>query len=710
MIEPLTSPVANAVALTLIHFLWQGAAVGSGYCLLRESLRRQSIHSGYAGSLLTLGIMSVCPVVTFAWVYDAVPAGTRPQWTDSTQALPESNSVGGHQNPESSSEGQRVSLSHELPERTGLPSPQRQWSEVVESSDTASRADELTIGRIIQLSGPFVLLMWMAGVVLSGARLTAGLFSVLWLKAKRRPVSQSVADQAWQLAHRLGLTTASVFASDRIREAAVVGFWQPVVLLPASWVTSLPPDVIEAVIAHELAHIRRFDVWVNLLQRLVETLLFYHPAVWWISNCIRLEREMCCDELAVAATGQRGRYAIALEQVGRLKISGNQQLLAPSFSGEMKMNLLRRIQNVLGVSSGPTREPAWALGIAMVVLPLVLAGTNGFLSNQNLAVAQEREERRSDETESRRSPEAQSPRRSPEAEAGPRRSPEADTEVRRSAESESGRRRSEERERETRRSPERERDVERDPGERRERRERRESDEDVDRFRPQTDREEVLFRMIQELRREIAELRRSAGEGNRERDGESGRDSERDIPLGRRGGDRAETSLRAGWERSREGRVFKAYDKNGDGAVTVEEWLAMTNGNVSPARREVQTRRFNEAEPSGDGRFSAAEFIHWYSGKRLGVRDGGGREARDGDALRGRQRDGDRERPGRGPRDGEGAPERAPRHGEFEGRRGPRDGDRESDERRDRDQTRDDRSKKEDNGEPLETVFGKQGE
>lgn len=703
MIESLTSPVANAVVLTLIHFLWQGAAVGLGYCLIRGSLRRQTIHSRYAASLLTLGIMSVCPVVTFVWVYDAVSAGTPTRWMDSARVLSESKSVDEPGHLKSAAESQRFHLSDASLERTGLPSPQLQRSQNLEFSRDVSRFDELTIGQVIQASGPIVLLLWMAGVVMSGARLTAGIFSVLWWKAERRPVSQAVAGQARQLAQRLGLTTATVFASDRIREAAVVGFWQPVVLLPASWVTSLPPDVIEAVIAHELAHIRRFDVWINLLQRLVETLLFYHPAVWWISNHIRLEREMCCDELAVAATGQRGSYVIALEQVGRLKISGSQRLLAPSFSGEKKMNLLSRVQHVLGVSSRPTREPAWALGIVVVVLPLVLAGTNGLLPSQNQAIAQEREERRSEETESRRSPEAESPRRSAEAEEGPRRSAEAEAGSRRSAEVESGRRRSEERERDVRRSPERERDVESDPGERRER---RESDGDVDRFRPQTDREEILFRMIQELRREIAELRRSMGgrerDGNRERDELLPRDSEGDRSRGRRDGDRAEASLRAGWERSKEGRVFMAYDKNGDGAVTVEEWLAMTNGDVSAARREIQTRRFNEAEPSGDGRFTADEFIHWYSGKRLGVRDDDDREERNGDAGRGGQRDGDRERDDdrerseRGSRDGERAPERGPRDGDGKGRRGPRDGERESGERRERDQPRDDDADKED--------------
>jgi UDP-N-acetylmuramoyl-L-alanyl-D-glutamate--2,6-diaminopimelate ligase len=77
------------------------------------------------------------------------------------------------------------------------------------------------------------------------------------------------------------------------------------VLLPVCWLTEMTPEVLEAVVAHELAHVRRWDLWVNLFQRLVETLLFYHPAVWWVSRRVRLEREMCCDELAVSVTGER---------------------------------------------------------------------------------------------------------------------------------------------------------------------------------------------------------------------------------------------------------------------------------------------------------------------------------------------------------------------------------------------------------------------
>ena len=92
----------------------------------------------------------------------------------------------------------------------------------------------------------------------------------------------------------------------------VIGWLKPVVLLPASALAGLTPRQLEAILAHELAHIRRHDYLVNLLQTLVETLLFYHPAVWWLSRRIRVERENCCDDLAVSLCGDPVAYAAAL--------------------------------------------------------------------------------------------------------------------------------------------------------------------------------------------------------------------------------------------------------------------------------------------------------------------------------------------------------------------------------------------------------------
>ena len=211
---------------------------------------------------------------------------------------------------------------------------------------------------------------------------------------------------------------------------------------------------------------------------------------------------------------------------------------------------------------------------------------------------------------SRRSPEAEAMiRRSPEAEAGPRRSPEAEAGPRRSAEGDERRM--------------------------------------LEDFRPETEREAMLYRIVLQLQREVAQLRRAAGRtaaGNHEAG--NGPVVRGDTPSPNRG---------AHWERTKAGGVFKAYDKNGDMVVTLDEWLAMTNGNISVERRQLQTTRFHAAEPSGDGKFTPEEFIYWYTKGRFENRTEGQQpDVRDGEgAVKRGPRDGESRR--RGPRDGEGA-------------------------------------------------------
>jgi len=142
------------------------------------------------------------------------------------------------------------------------------------------------------------------------------------------------------------------------------------VLLPASILTGTPPEMLDAIIAHELAHIRRLDLWVNLLQRIVETLLFYHPAVWWVSARLREQREICCDEIAVRVTGQRLEYASMLERMAQL-LSRPVQLAATLLP---RRSLLGRVRHVLGLPAQRGRT-GWIGGpaAAAVVIALVVA-------------------------------------------------------------------------------------------------------------------------------------------------------------------------------------------------------------------------------------------------------------------------------------------------------------------------------------------------
>jgi hypothetical protein len=154
----------------------------------------------------------------------------------------------------------------------------------------------------------------------------------------------------------------------------VIGWLRPVILLPASTLTGLSAAQIEALLAHELAHIRRYDYLINLLQTAVETLLFYHPAVWWISRQIREEREHCCDDLAVAACGNVLIYARALAELERLRVA------APRFAVAATGGpLVRRIQRLIGrpalASNRFESSFAGAIALAMILFIFTSAHT-----------------------------------------------------------------------------------------------------------------------------------------------------------------------------------------------------------------------------------------------------------------------------------------------------------------------------------------------
>ncbi|MHC4180592.1 MAG: M56 family metallopeptidase, partial [Planctomycetota bacterium] len=222
-------------------------------------------------------------------------------------------------------------------------------------------------------------------------RLSLSWLHVRWLAWGRRVIPADLAAKSATLGERLGLRfPPRVCVSEKIREAIVVGLWRPLVLLPTSWLTEMTPEVLEAVIAHELAHVRRLDLWVNLLQRLMETLLFYHPAIWWLSRRVGLEREMCADELAVGATGERLVYVTALEQLGRIRLGQTASQFGASMGGN-KMVLLNRVGNILGLSASNRRARWWPVGLLALAVPLAiwLASTSIVWPTENETRAEE---------------------------------------------------------------------------------------------------------------------------------------------------------------------------------------------------------------------------------------------------------------------------------------------------------------------------------
>ncbi len=331
---------AECLTAALIHFVWQGAVLALLLLATVKLLDVRTARLRYLLSVGTLLMMGLAPIVTVMLHHQ----GGSPRQHSPVELAGQSGFlIADHTAASASDTTGRTVL--DLPKRSAAP---------------ASFRVEV-----------YVLLAWLAGVSFLSTRLAIGFCVSLWIRANLKPLSDEFEQRIRVLSDRLCVDTRQrVFACVRVGQAVAVGFIRPVVLIPASWLTQLTPQMIEAIIAHELAHIRRRDLWVNLLQRIIETLLFYHPAVWWISGRIRLEREMCCDEMA-AGCFDRVLYARSLESVARMG-SGN-LLLATSINGGKNKKLLNRIRYLLGLAPVDAAGNWWSVGFVAMILPFAAA-------------------------------------------------------------------------------------------------------------------------------------------------------------------------------------------------------------------------------------------------------------------------------------------------------------------------------------------------
>jgi bla regulator protein BlaR1 len=197
----------------------------------------------------------------------------------------------------------------------------------------------------IQKHAGIVVLLWLAMVCMRGFKMLFGLYALKRLKRAR--VSQIGAD--WEqkvndLAQIMGIKRAvSLLESAIIKVPIALGYLKPLVLVPVGMVNALSQQEVEAILLHELAHIRRRDYLVNLLQSLVETVLFFNPAVLWLSSLIRIEREHCCDDAAVSHTNNKIRYISALVHFEAYSLSTSGYALALTGKSNGMLGRLERM-------------------------------------------------------------------------------------------------------------------------------------------------------------------------------------------------------------------------------------------------------------------------------------------------------------------------------------------------------------------------------
>ncbi|UNK49539.1 M48 family metalloprotease [Lysobacter sp. S4-A87] len=260
----------------LLHFVWEGALIGLVAALALQWMHAARPQARYAVACVALLACALVPAIHLAMMLAAVEATAPVAAIGASMHLAAADATG--------------------------PAGLSAWP-----------------GRI-DAAMPWIVLVWSAGACTLSLRMATGL---LWIQ-RLRSLPQSGAHATWQarldsLAVHFGLRTpVALRLVDSLDSPASAGWLRPVVLLPSALLTRMPVDLIEALLAHELAHIRRHDYLVNLLQGVIEALLFYHPVTWWLSRRIRIEREHIADQLAAEVTGAPRRLALALSELSEL--------------------------------------------------------------------------------------------------------------------------------------------------------------------------------------------------------------------------------------------------------------------------------------------------------------------------------------------------------------------------------------------------------
>lgn len=319
-------PLVHAVGWNLLHFCWQGTVVAIFLAYVLRLLNKRSPQQRYLAACCALALMVILPLGTFGYL---VTAQLRPG-SVVTGSMVERN----------------VAL--------GL---------LTSSGSSEPVMDRITVA--LDQSLPWLMILWFSGVILLIGRFNLRLIAARRMKSvATQPAALELQRVFHEVSHRLGIArTVRLMNSGFAQVPTVIGWLRPVVLVPVGCLTGLSPIQVEALLAHELAHIRRHDYLINVCQSIVEIFLFYHPAVWWVSEQIRRERECCCDDMAVKISGDALAYAQALSFLEERR-STTPILALGANAGVLSL----RIRRLLGRNETPAVSRLAALALSAVAV------------------------------------------------------------------------------------------------------------------------------------------------------------------------------------------------------------------------------------------------------------------------------------------------------------------------------------------------------
>lgn len=312
--------VIEALGWTLVHFLWQGALIGIVFGFAMRLTAGAGGWLRYRVALALLAVAGMAPVVTFWMLLE----------TAGTGAVPLGGAVVAAQ-------------------AAGAPAG-------------AGASWLVALERALEPHLAWAVAFWLAGVIVMSGRVCLDWWQVrrlTWVGVEPLPASWD--DRVTRLVRTFGVSRpVRVVRSTIVRVPAVIGWLRPVVLIPTAALAGLSPRQLELIIAHELAHIRRADYLVNLLQVIIETVLFYHPAVRWMSNRVRQERELCCDDAVIANCGDTLTYAQALTELEAQRQAGFRTALAANGG-----HLSQRIHRMLDRPRPRRNALVWSMSLVV---------------------------------------------------------------------------------------------------------------------------------------------------------------------------------------------------------------------------------------------------------------------------------------------------------------------------------------------------------
>lgn len=272
---------------TLVHSVWEGGVIALVLAVAFWATRSSAASLRYAIGMIGLVLMVVLPVATAARMDRQSPvvqnAATAPVTPTEILSLSDPG-------PTPNSEASPALASVEPAVTSPVTVDPRTW-----------------ILSALEPALPWMVAAWLIGLVVLSVRMIGGVARTRRIvREGTAPASEAVRLLVARISQILGVRRAvRALEGTRLTVPVVVGWIRPVIVLPVSLVSGLTPSQLEMLLAHEIAHIRRYDYLANLLQTVVETLLFFHPAAWWLSDRIREERENCCDDIAVLRLRRR---------------------------------------------------------------------------------------------------------------------------------------------------------------------------------------------------------------------------------------------------------------------------------------------------------------------------------------------------------------------------------------------------------------------